>query len=63
MKYSVQMHGYKYAINGYLRTSTEELKFGISACSGGEECAENTEDSPVVQPHRLSRVKLSRGDG
>lgn len=55
MKYSVQMHGYKYAINGYLGMSTEGLKFGISACSGGEECArENVEDSPVVQPHRLS---------
>lgn len=40
MKYSVQMHGYKYAINGYLRMSTEDLKFGISACSGSEECAE-----------------------
>lgn len=25
MKYSVQMHGYKYAISGYLGTSTEGL--------------------------------------
>lgn len=54
MKYSVQMHGYKYAINGYLGTSTEGLNLASQPAQAVSVPRENVEDSLVVQPHRLS---------